>query len=389
MPAHPSGPSLQLVSVLLFGTVSATPPLQSGGGAPLDPPSDVASEERYIRCPKGSFLQGADRVKAETALLALHRRRKALGWAPLPSPTGNAYAARGFADWSSSVTLKPPWCASSPTARRMPDAWATPAYMRYVFDSPGSGARVEALSNFKAASETMIEYWGCEANATRGGSVTYPSAAACDAGGTACVATMPVRDPAERLVSAMLEILQRIANNNCPLISCPTCPAVSMPCFGEEAERAAAARDAASWFRHVTFDTAGVVRVAEGAVPALLADFMADLSCSKHVYASEHLLTQSAFAGDASGGLDVPVSVDDLEGGLDRVAASANFTRRCAVRAENVGAAKPGALPTKAELMAALGANVSLRQAVCDVYAQDYVCFGQPLLQGCEPILGR
>ena len=36
-----------------------------------------------------------------------------------------------------------------------------------------------------------------------------------------------------------------------------------------------------------------------------------------------------------------------------------------------------------------LGANVSLRQAVCDVYAQDYVCFGQPLLQGCEPILGR
>lgn len=346
------------------------------------------SAEPFLKCPAGSFLSGENRTAAEAALLALHRQRTARGWAPLPSTAGGSYAARGFVDWSSSPSLHPPLCAlrkvRKGASRQMPDTWATPALMRYVLSSPPPAARIEAVSNFKAASESMIEYWSCEAGAS-GGVLTYPSATPCAGDGAPCVSTMPVRDPVSRFVSAMLEIVQRIANNYCPVIACVGCPAEAQPCFASEAERLAAAAEADSWYRYVAGGSeAGNASIAAGDMPTMLAEFLADLSCSKHVYAYEHLLTQSAFAADASGGLDVVVGVDELTKGLDAVAARANFTRRCAVKPENVGSGKPGTLPTKGDFMDVLVGNASLLQTVCDVYAQDFICFGLPMPVGCE-----
>ena len=62
----------------------------------------------YLRCPAGSFLRAAERAEAEAVLVALHLRRKALCWAVLPSEAGDTYATRGFAEWNSGTTLKPP-----------------------------------------------------------------------------------------------------------------------------------------------------------------------------------------------------------------------------------------------------------------------------------------
>ena len=72
-----------------------------------------------------------------------------------------------------------------------------------------------------------------------------------------------------------------------------------------------------------------------------------------------------------------------LETKLDDVATRANFRRSCTVKAENVGAVKPGKLPSRADVAAVLAAESSLLQLACDIYAQDYICLGLPLPEGC------
>ena len=124
----------------------------------------------------------------------------ARGWTPTPwQGKSDNYKDTGVATWCSSVTAKPPECRHDPLAtlgrgdrvfnRRMQSSGKPGFPVRSVH-----GGRVELLHNYKVAGTALKRYMTCE----------YGTEADTDH----VLSVLPVRDPIDRFVSAVGEVLR-------------------------------------------------------------------------------------------------------------------------------------------------------------------------------------
>ena len=170
-----------------------------------------------------------------------------------------------------------------------------------------------------------------------------------------------MRDPIDRFVSAVGEVLQRVVNGVCP--GGAQCPPIDENQLIESTE----------WYS--VAERAGFNFSAE-VLPKLMAAFVADATCCHDGYGRDHFAPQAAFATYAERGVDVLLQLDAIEEGLDeltrRVIPSRNAS--CHLQHANSAEAKPSNIPRAATLRGAL--DDSLVRQLCNVYEQDFLCFG-------------
>ena len=200
------------------------------------------------------------------------------------------------------------------------------------------------VHNYKAAGTALRNYFVCE----------YGE----DSDATFSVSAFAVRDPIERFISSVGEVLQRVVNGVCPDGPCPRIPKDSM-------------LRSTAWYPLVNRSNFTLT----SAVPELVAAFVDDIACCHEFYARDHFAPQSTFAAFAEKGVDTVIRLDNVEEGLDEVARSAGLaSRRCKLELRNAAASKPSNLPSTAQLRDAL--SDTLVRKLCQVYDQDFTCFG-------------
>jgi len=329
-------------------------------------------------CPPGSYLNRTTRRLRNAELRAWHRLKvEADGWAPLPwvQPHAKADVRSRFSTYCSADFPKPPQCRSDP--------WATrDDYIPHqIFPSGRAGApvryvwhRVEFVHNYKVAGSSLMRYLACEYGEERS-----------DANGR--VSVVAVRDPIDRFVSAVTEVLHRVLNGVCPGGPCPPIETAGM-------------------LRSTAWYPIARQLLAPGALPALMAAFASDLACCHAFYASDHLQPQVAFAANhLERGLDVVLRVGALGKGLGALARragdhatddadgastgrqrpSSSSGKRCELPQANDASSKPLNVPSASALRRALFTNATAVRQLCDVLAHDYVCFGFALPAVCRP----
>lgn len=253
------------------------------------------------------------------------------------------------------------------------------------------GNRIEFIHNFKAASSTVSAFLSC-AYGREMDSDTFD------------LSVFVVRDPIDRFISGVGELLRRYVNDHCPedvtgAVKCSHDMMMS-PAFTDlHADRSDFLR-----VREETLDEAMTSTLwwplakTEGVglhvLTELLTAFIGDIQCCHSSYAMDHFNPQGLFATYASRGIDMVISTADLEAGLEQVLArvpSVAPPGQCKLSREknsartNKASAAGDNLPSTAELRAAL-TDDHIRQ-LCEIYAQDYSCFAEwlPLPPECPP----
>ena len=260
----------------LFNRVACAAP--SAGGEACKSQCCAPSQ----RCPAGGYMK-QDVAASGLDSYQFQRDRAAAGWMPtLWQRSGDNYERTGVATWCSAVTAKPPECRADPLA--------TLGHGDRIFhhDLPSGrpgfpvrsvhGGRVEMLHNYKVAGTALKRYMTCE----------YGEEGDSDF----AVSVLAVRDPIDRFVSAVGEVLQRFLNNVCP----------DGPCT-DALRRAGASRNTA-W--HRVADAAHFNLTAD-VLPALVSAFVDDISCCHSGYALDHLQPQ-VFCPPSPSHLTLPAS---------------------------------------------------------------------------------
>ena len=171
-----------------------------------------------------------------------------------------------------------------------------------------------------------------------------------------------VRDPIDRFVSAVGEVLQRVVNGVCPRGRCPPIDKDQL-------------RKSTEWYpiaERARFNFSAEV------LPKLMAAFVADTTCCHAGYGRDHFAPQVTFATYADRGVDMLLRLDAIEEGLDDLTRRLPPSRSTTCRLEhaNSAQAKPGNVADSVALRGAL--DDSLVRQLCDVYAQDFTCFDLP-----------
>ena len=115
--------------------------------------------------------------------------------------------------------------------------------------------------------------------------------------------------------------------------------------------------------------------------------FIDDMACCHKWMYMDHLQPQSAFATYAERGVDVLIRTSDLEGSLAELARRIDPfewrpRKRCMLNRSNEATRRAANIPNSASLRRAMD-NVLLRR-LCDIYHQDFVCFGFELPHACK-----
>ena len=370
--------------------------LSTAASAVVGVPWSAAEIDKLASCPRGSYLDYRQRAKAAAALLASQRSHVADGWLPYGLPgKGREYARRGVVSvWCSDNWPKPAVCQHDPLRPMMPDqifyetmpSGGVGLPLRSVF-----GNRIEFIHNFKAASSTVSAFFSC----------AYGREMDSDAFD---LSVFVVRDPIDRFISAVGELLRRYVNDHCPedvtgAVKCSHDMMMS-PAFTDlnadrsdflavREETLDEAMKSTLWWPFAQTNGVGLHVVTQ-----LLTAFIGDIQCCHSSYAMDHFNPQSLFATYASRGIDVVISTADLEAGLEQVlarvpsvapAGQCKLSREKNSASTNKASAAGDNLPSTAELRAAL-TDDHIRQ-LCEIYAQDYSCFAEwlPLPPECPP----
>lgn len=258
----------------------------------------------------------------------------------------DAFEQSGTSTYCSANFVKPPQC------RR--DHWATGGDRVPHYKLPSGrvgfplrsvhGGTVEFVHNYKAAGTALRNYFVCE----------YGE----DSDTTFSVSAFAVRDPIDRFISSVGEVLQRVVNGVCPDGPCPGIPKSNM-------------LRSTAWYPLVNRSNFTLTTM----IPELVAAFVDDIACCHEFYARDHFAPQSTFATFAEKGIDTVIRLDNVEEGLDEVARSAGLaSRRCKLELRNSATSKPSNLPSTAQLRGAL--SDTLVRKLCQIYDQDFTCFG-------------
>ena len=342
----------------------------------------------------------------DAALIRFYDKQLQRGWQSPPhdedeasaTSNGHAFVQRGFSVKESANWPKPP-DSECPTASttgagtsgHVEDKISGNAlnYARLIFAN-----KVEFIHNFKVAGVSLMTYLKCEYGKRTGRGKHQNHHHHYQ------LSVMATRDPISRFASGIGELLRRYLMNQCP----------GQPCWKARREEAwlrpgqkkynpwvtaaVAAATQTRWYPatqqqpHNVSTQAGLTRVVEA--------FVDDLSCGRHFFDYEHLMSQSVFAATAQHGLDLMLRTEDLNAGLrllhKRLTGKNRVGKRCPLMHRNMHrhALPPGnprgGIPGTLEIEAEIWRNQTLVRRLCTAFIQDYICFGYTLPDECADL---
>lgn len=353
------------------------------------------AEEDLFRCPPGSYLNNTDaEVLAKKARLqSLQNTLGLMGYLSNSREEYKAeYTTRGYATYESPVWLKPEECQTLPdeewTAENnewyyqyQPDHAPT-----YITKQRYTDYEFEFHDNWKVASTSFSSYFPCE----YGDHETVNEAEGIPEGYKVVAAT---RYPMSRFVSAVGELLERSMNHYCPSGYCQTKDSFDNETLWKLQHQT-------TWYplmcnetklvyneTGLRWETVPKCHFDYEKFPEILTAFVHDKKCNYYFYASEHFVSQSAFVTQNDGcahDIDTIIRLEELDEGLDEVAAKLGKTMSCTMGDSNSASNKPGGLPSESMTYELLEKIPTLMKDLCMIYAQDFICFDYDLPAECE-----
>ena len=377
----------------------------------------VAEDARIaaIKCPAGSYLRDGER-KATWLREQLAIWEQEEGYRALPA-LGDAYTRTGTSTWCSNNWPKPKRCYADGSINAQhgykhhnADKVSAKIPPRTVYGHLG-GKKIEFIRNYKAATSTVAGYMEC----------LLSTAKETDAFG---LSLMNTRDPIDRFVSGVGEMLQRYVNDRCPgdracgfkNNSTPLLKAQNNTLFwpawaeftrqreqrlDDSAEALNPPMDALAESNETAealnppMDALAESNETAEALHPLLDAFVDDRVCCHRANAIDHLLSQSLFATYAQNGLNMTIPVAELTNlkllvsqwvtyGTARdfsTSKHAVIFQRCDMERHNVAELKEQNVPSSEEMRAALSPRMV--RELCRSYYQDFLCFDLALPDEC------
>lgn len=329
--------------------------------------------DSILQCPAGRFLSDASRATKKKELYEMVSFNS--NWHTIPGDTkGDRWKMTGVSNLCSSNFPKPPVCsdpmyADSPQAQTHNHRGDAVWHSSFANGHASMPLRtihgpIEFIHNYKVASSSIAGVLSCE----------YGSSSMVSDEASFSLSVFAVRDPIDRFISAMGEIMQRYMND-----ICPGQPGVCN--LSPEMKKGALFKTRF----YPLISQKNLSFVSEEMMPRLVQTFISDLRCCHGGYASDHLTSQSVFATYALRGIDVLLHLESLWERLQQVHDMLGHERnasRCDARGfQNDAASKPKNVPSSAMLRAAI--TPSQIQQLCAYYMKDYICFDLPLPKEC------
>ena len=252
---------------------------------------------------------------------------------------------------------------------------------RSVYGQFGGETKIAFIESAEAEAGPVSRYLSCELG----------TANEADAFGLSLrlISLMSTRDPIDRFVWAVGEILEQYVKDKCPYgHSCGSNDRKSKARM--EAQRKT------SWPAWAEFESQRKRAELTTALSPLMVAFVHDRVCCHLGDTLDHLLGQSLFATYAQNGLDMAIPLSDIETlkstvrgsgwkethGSDR-SEKISSSKRCDIHLAELETKPPSAnVPSSQELRAAHERPLMVHE-LCRSYYQDFLCFEMPLPDEC------
>jgi len=333
-----------------------------------------ANEAKYLTCPPGRYLTYQSREKARERLFNAVCFAKSLGQEGGNVRETDSYKTRGYATFESSIWPKPKTCQQLPH-----DYWIDGLHPYRPDDLPPWMTKLvnikvgaEFHRNFKVASTSFQSYLKCALGED------WESLPVSSETPERTKVVTAVRDPIDRWISAVGELLERTINHICP---------DNRPCSAEKDSfdlltTLPALGHKTTWYKVIE---AGFQNAK---LDELVAAFVHDTQCNFHYYSAEHFSTQTLMTQNngTAQDQDLLIKLEDSEDGLKRFHEIFGGNAECKLEHLNAAAKKTGEhkIPDRNDILHKLQGNDELMRALCAVYAQDFICFSYDLPRACK-----
>jgi len=359
-----------------------------------------ADDAKYLTCPPGRYLTQQGHEKARERLLNVFCLAKSQGQVGGNARETDFYKARGYATFESSLWPK------SDTCQRLPDeGWngtQQPGLHYRVDEVPqwstklvNTKFKAEFHKIWKVASSSFPDYLEC----ALGHWDLVPVTSEIPEGTKVVTA---VRDPIDRWISGVGEMLRRSINHICP---------IDRPCSSEidhfePSETLLDLLHTTTWYQVIE---AGFQN---SKLNDLVAAFVRDTQCNFQYYSSEHFTTQTTFMTQNNGKArdqDLVMKIEEMEDGMKQFHSMFGGNADCKLDQKNAGSspipkvsladtkdlpvsnasvantqAGEYDVPDSQDILQTLRVNKNLMRALCEVYAQDFICFNYELPEECQ-----
>jgi len=368
-----------------------------------------ADDAKYLTCPPGPYLSDQSHEKARERLLNAFCLAKSQGQEGGNARETQFYKTRGHATFESSMWPKPETC------RQLPDE---------DWDHKNQPYRVDETHQF--ATKLLNTKFGAEFHKIwKVASSSFPDYLLCALGDWEIVpvpeetpqgtkAVTAVREPIDRWISGMGELLRRSIDHICPVgRACSSEidwfePSTTLPDL----------RHTTTWYQVIE---AGFK---SSKLAELVAAFVHDTQCNFQYWSAEHFTTQTTFMTQNNGTAldqDLVMKLEEMEDGMKQFHAMFGGNPECKlnnIRGEkrhlilepanatawpilsasldkstdlplptaSLANATAGEhdIPDAKDILHALEGNDELMRALCAVYAQDFICFNYDLPRACK-----
>mmetsp|Transcript_137734 Transcript_137734/g.242856 ORF Transcript_137734/g.242856 Transcript_137734/m.242856 type:complete len:415 (+) Transcript_137734:129-1373(+) len=332
-----------------------------------------ADDAKYLTCPPGRYLTYQSREKARERLFNAVCFAKSLGQGGNVRET-DSYKTRGYATFESSIWPKPKTCQQLPH-----EYWINGPHPYRPDDPPPHMTKLvnmkvgaEFHRNLKVASTSFQSYLKCALGED------WESLPVSSETPERTKVVTAVRDPIDRWISAVGELLERTINHICPSYR---------PCSVEKdsfdmSTTLPDLRHKTTWYKVIE---AGFQNAK---LDELVAAFVHDTQCNFHYYSAEHFSTQTLMTQNngTAQDQDLLIKLEDSEDGLKRFHEIFGGNAECKLEHLNAAAKKTGEhkIPDRNDILHKLQGNDELMRALCAVYAQDFICFSYDLPRACK-----
>ena len=357
-----------------------------------------------LKCPPGRYQQAVVGNESLARLRAHWQRLLDLGYRPRdPSPAAARRAAqRGFVTYESALWPRPAHC-KRPARGRQRGPWPI------VDEPPGTCEPAGTVCDKYRLSRAYKFVWH---HVWKGGTTSLSPYLSCN------MKALPVagllrrlpaplpgylhvgtsREPIRRFISAFQEVYARVRLRQQPHLQTASNSNATTHLGSGSAAPPRCWHRRVPWIlvamsSHAKQPTDGCTSpetpLSASDLRAIFRQFVSDVECSTHFPNVQHLYSQSLFLG---GNTSVPQPLDLLLR-LESLAADLNDLKRavgysqpdaCPLKTERAAKEKPEGVPHADTLRDLLRDEPQLRQAICNVYVQDFVCLGYEMPEGCE-----
>lgn len=335
-----------------------------------------ANQQKYLTCPPGHYLDHQNHGRRENQnkrLLKALCLAESWGWENGNARETQFYRTRGYATFESSIWPKDKAC------KQLPDEnWKHKKYVYRVDEPPQYMTKLVNNKNgiefhkiWKVASSSFPTYLNC----TLGHH--WESLPVNSATPKETKVVTAVRNPIDRWISAMGELLERAINHICP----------SHPCGDKDAF------DPSKTLPDLHHTTTWYKLVERGYNKAQLEDlveaFVHDTQCNLQYYSAEHFTSQASFMTQNNGAAheqSLIMKLEDIDNALKKFHELFGGNSHCKLHHSNSEAAKAEAheIPDHMDILHTLRSHDQLMRQLCMVYAQDFICLDYELPKACQ-----